>query len=321
VTGTVCGRPLAVIEAPSNLGLKPPARGREPGTRRMPEALAAAGLYDLLAPSSVRRIEPPPYREDDGNPLGIRNAADIAAYAERLAAAVSRTVSGGGFPLVIGGDCSILVGSMLGLRRTGRYGLLFVDGHTDFYLPEQSSTGGAAGMDLALVAGWGPDLLTDIGGLRPYVPVERIVLLGNRDEEPRPPAPIPHARDAGMRYRDLAALRRTGVEETVRRDLADLLAEHALDGFWIHVDVDVLDSTVMPAVDSPQPDGLSFGELATALRTALSTGAAAGLQVTIFDPDLDPDGTAARRLAHALADAFGRRPEGRIPENTGGDDR
>jgi arginase len=298
-------KPLAVIEAPSNLGLKPPAPDREPGTRRMPEALAAAGLYDLLTPSSIRRIEPPPYRGDDGNLLGIRNAEAIAAYARPLGNAVSRTVSGGSFPLVIGGDCSILVGSMLGLRRIGRYGLLFVDGHTDFYLPEQSSTGGAAGMDLALVAGWGPDILTDIDDLRPYVPVERIVAIGNRDDEPRRPAAIPHAREAGMRYRDLAALRRAGgVAEAVRHDLADLLAQEDLDGFWIHVDVDVLDSAAMPAVDSLQPDGMSVDELVAALRAALATGAAAGLQVTIFDPDLDPDGAAARRLAHALADAF-----------------
>jgi arginase len=77
-----------------------------------------------------------------------------------------------------------------------------------------------------------------------------------------------------------------------------------VDGFWIHCDVDVLDSTVMPAVDASQPDGLSYAELRELIRPLLDSDLAAGMQVTIYDPDRDPDGSAGRRLASWIAALF-----------------
>jgi arginase len=92
--------------------------------------------------------------------------------------------------------------------------------------------------------------------------------------------------------------------------VADILASLGvakLDGFWIHCDVDVLDEELMPAVDTPEPGGLDFGELASLLGSLLASGSAAGLQITIFDPDLDEDGTLATHLADHLCEALGAR--------------
>jgi arginase len=101
-------------------------------------------------------------------------------------------------------------------------------------------------------------------------------------------------------------VRERGPERVVADAVASLgVAE--LDGFWVHCDVDVLDAELMPAVDTPEPDGLDFGELASLLGSLLTSGSAAGLQVTIFDPDLDEDGTLAARLADRLCEAFGAR--------------
>lgn len=291
-------KPLSIIEAPSNLGLMPTASGREPGTRKAPDTLRKLGLHERLGPVEVLDVPAPPYEPDDGRRINLRNIAAIAEHARRLADAVETTVRAGRFPLVIGGDCSLLVGAMLGLRRIGRTALLFIDGHTDFYLPEQSGTGGAAGMDLALVTGWGPSELTDLEGRGPYVEAASVAALGNRDTQQRRAAAIPDAASAGFDYRPLGTLRAEGIGAATSRAVAGLRADAS--GYWVHLDIDVLDSAIMPAVDSPQPDGLSWAELEELLARALS-GNALGMQVTIYDPDRDPDLKAGRGIVELLS--------------------
>lgn len=289
--------PIVIIEAPSNLGLKPPEPGREPGTRKAPDVLRDLGLHAALKPESVLRIDAPPYTPDDARSINIRNTVLIAEHATRLADAVERVIRAGSFPLVLGGDCSLLIGSMLGLRRLGDTALLFIDGHTDFYLPEQSSTGGAAGMDLALATGWGPLALTDIEGLRPYVDIHHVAALGNRDRHKRRAADIPGLDVSGAHYRSLAALRREGVTEATQASLKDVTTHDRR--LWVHFDVDALDNAIMPAVDSPQSDGLDWSEAESLLRSALAAKPA-GLQVTIYDPDRDPDLKAGKGLVKLL---------------------
>lgn len=87
--------------------------------------------------------------------------------------------------------------------------------------------------------------------------------------------------------------------------LAHLTRPGAPDHFWVHVDADVLDDAVMPAVDYRQPGGLSADELATILASAMATGRVAGVEVTIYNPALDPAGTAGAALTDALARGLG----------------
>ena len=102
---------------------------------------------------------------------------------------------------------------------------------------------------------------------------------------------------------DLAAVRKIGVAEAARRAV-DRFERNELDGFWIHLDADVLDDEVMPAVDSRQPDGLSRDELIALLKALLASRLAVGMEVTIFDPDLDPDGKIASAFADDLVAAL-----------------
>lgn len=292
-------RSIGLIEAPSNLGLAPPAPGKEPGARRMASRLRELGLRERLGAVEAHEVSPPPYNPQRDEATGIRNARAIADYSVALAAAVAAQLDADRFPLVIGGDCSILLGCLLALGRRGRHGLVFVDGHQDFQTPAISRTGGAAGMDLALAVGIGPPLLATLGGDGPLVAAADVAMLGPRDN----PAwytgdDVRRARDA-MHVRYLDALRRTGMA-TAGEDVAGLVTRSGMTGTWIHLDVDVLDDAVMPAVDSRQPDGLSYAELESLLRPVLATGMVVGMDVTIYDPDRDPDGSAGRALVDGL---------------------
>ncbi|MBD0419210.1 arginase family protein [Streptomyces sp. TRM S81-3] len=293
-------RDVAIIEAPSVLGLRPS------GVEELPEALVGAGLAAGLGAVRAGRVEPPAYDPGRDPETGVLNPAGIAAYTVALADAVGGVLDDGRFPLVLGGDCSVLLGNLLALRRRGRCGLLFLDGHTDFYQPSAEPAGEAASMELALATGRGPGVLTRFEGLGPLVRDEDVVAFGFRDTEESAAArmqPLPPA----LHAMDLDAVRDLGAAEAARRAVGLLTGEGRGDGFWVHLDADVLDDAVMPAVDYRQPGGLDPRELETVLRTALSGPGAAGLDVTIFNPRMDPDGSAARLLTDCLLRAFAAR--------------
>ena len=291
-------RTLRILEAPSILGLFPS------GVELGPDALLSAGLDQRLEASSVERVEPPAYLPERDPETLLRNPQGIAAYSRVLADAVGNVLDRGAFPLVLGGDCSILLGSLLALRRRGRYGLLFLDGHADFYEPEREPQGEVASMELALATGRGPALLSDLEGLRPLIRDEDVVVLGRRDGPEAEAHGSQRIESTAIEVVDLPELRKRGVEAVTKSTVARL-SRPALGGFWIHFDVDVLDDRVMPAVDYRMPGGLSWVEAGQILGTAFSTGRAVGMQVTIFNPKLDPTQSLARALVDGLAGAFG----------------
>jgi arginase len=284
---------FAVVQAPSHLGL------RAEGVEALPHSLLSAGLAERLGASVGPRLVAPPFDPEIDPGTGVLNPHGLRDYACRLADAVGAVLDDGMFPVVLGGDCSILLGTALALRRRGRYGLLFLDGHADFYQAEAEPTGEAASMELALVTGRGPALLTNLEGRSPLVRDEDVVVFGFRDAEqaaadgsqPLPPT---------IRAIDLWSVRKRGVKQATGDALMHLTRNGGPAGFWIHLDVDVLDDTIMPAVDYRLPDGLRWDELTTVLRLAISSGRAIGLEVTIFNPTLDPDG----RIAHTVVDGL-----------------
>ncbi len=289
----------AIIEAPSILGLKPT------GVDRLPTVLLQHGLADQLHARRASRVVPTAAYDTRRDPQTLTlNARGIAEYSVQLADAVTDVVERDEFPILLGGDCSILLGSTLALRRRGRYGLLFIDGHADFYQPEANPNGEAASMDLAFATGRGPELLTNLEGLRPLVRDEDVVAFGFRDaqeqhqygSQPLPPTVL---------ALDLQEVRRLGVKQAAQRAVDHLTAaDRPTHGFFIHLDADVVSDALMPAVDYRTPDGLSWDELRTVLETALASGRAVGIEITIYNPSLDQDGSSGRELARTLVQAL-----------------
>jgi arginase len=177
--------------------------------------------------------------------------------------------------------------------------LVFLDGHADFQHPDDEPHGEVASLDLALATGRGPRPLTDLDGLAPLVRAEDVALIGYRDFDDNDRFGSEHVRDSGITVLDYRDLRAGTIPLILDRALATV-TKPELQGFWVHFDVDVLDDAIMPAVDYRYEGGLSWDEAAQLLQGLLSRPGARGLEVTIFNPDLDPDGSIARDLCDLI---------------------
>lgn len=157
-------------------------------------------------------------------------------------------------------------------------------------------------MELAWVTGRGPELLTGIENRGPLVRSSDVVAFGYRDHEDQKEyhsQPLPD----DLMVLDLPALHEMGVDAAGAQAIAHL-ARSGLDGFFIHLDADVLDDAIMPAVDFRVPGGLSRDELTKLLRIAVASVKAIGIEVTIYNPTLDADGSAGRLLVDILVNAL-----------------
>ena len=162
-------RTIVVLDAPSNLGLRPPAPGTVPAATSWPARCGSSGSCS----GSARWRAGSWCRRATTAGTGRRATASSTPppsprTPRKLADRIERHVRAGEFPVVLGGDCSIQLGASLALRRLGRYGLAAVDGSADFRHPGNSDRVGAAGgEELALATGRGQADLTDLEGLGP----------------------------------------------------------------------------------------------------------------------------------------------------------
>jgi len=293
---------IQVIAAPSILGLRP--SGVELLADRLIELGLMEELYCSLPLLRVKDLNERYSSERDAKTACL-NPEAIREFSVSLGSIVKNTVSKGDFALVLGGDCSILLGAMLGLRALGRYGLVFIDAHADFYAPHQSVTGELADMDLGLVLGKGPEILVNINDLEPYVLEEHVIHVGQRDQEETREYGSDELRDTSVRCFDLELIRKKGMD-AVRDQVLSVVGGMEVSGLWLHLDLDVLDDAVNPAVEYRIAGGLSFSETEGLLAGLLATGKVAGMTVTVFNPALDKDGSIAIQIRDMICKAFHR---------------
>jgi len=291
---------LVIINAPFNLGLKQLGSDRPPGVQKLPAWLQQHGLHEALHPKHISTIEAPAYSMKLDPVSGVLNADEIVDYTRKLSAAIQPVIGKNDFVLVVGGDCSILLGCAHALKTSGRYALFFLDGHTDYVTTNFSATKAVAGMDLAIVTGNGHEKLTAVDGLGPYCKEEDVYAVGNRCYDA---SYVQLIKNSGIDYYDLGTIRKVGPEAIVKKFIHSI-QQNECEGCWIHLDVDVLDNGLMPCVDSPQPGGLTYDELKTILTLLISSGFVRGMDITILDPDLDPDGQYTRQFVGMLSDVF-----------------
>jgi arginase len=292
----VKGSRYVIIDAPSILGL------RNTGVQNLPEALKKAGLMDRLNATFAGRVQPSMHYDPTRDPIThLLNGTSIMLFSKDLSKMVNIEIEKKNFPIVLGGDCSILIGVLLGLRKIGRYGLFFIDGHSDFYQPQASTTGEVADMELSVVSGRGPDILSNIEGLKPLVLDDDIVVFGYRDAEQSMSYGSNNVRNTNMQILDLSDIRNLGIKKATSLAVSNFLTSEDLPGFWIHLDADVLDDRVMSAVDYRLGNGgLEFSELSYILKTLTSSQKAIGITITIYNPNLDPSGSIAKNFVSCI---------------------
>jgi arginase len=283
---------IEVIGVPFN------SSGTPDGVARAPEALRAAGLLEGLRQAEVvdaGDLELPPPTTARSAQTRLQNEGALIAAMLGARERVRTSIASGRFPLVLGGDDAALPGWLAGARdAAGDGGLLFVDGHEDAWPPPRSPTGEAADSDLGFALGLLADHApAELRELLPVVSPDATALLGPRDAGEIAAAGIPSLADR-VRVIPDRAVPGDDVASLTRRELDRIRA--VTKRWWLHVDLDVLSTDALRAVDYLQPGGLDWTDLDELTRAALATEGCVGWSVVDYNPDLDPNGAAAERI-------------------------
>lgn len=293
-------RNIALIGAPSSAG------ARMLGQERAPAALREAGLVSTLQSAGLKvtdlgDTDTVRYSPDRRHPKR-QNLDRVVGVLKQVEAKVESALSRGGWPLVIGGDCTVTIGVLSAL--TGRYPdlcMLYVDGDVDLNTPDTTLTGILDGMVLAHILGSGAGELCDFGSRRPLLEEDKITLFGYSFEAGGiDPVELERLKVAAMHRYPLADV----IDDTsgaASRALKELEAsgKHIL----VHFDVDVIDEGDFPVADVPHKPALRFEQVQQALRIFLGSPKTIGLVVTEFNADRDADGSLAGRLIDLIRTA------------------
>jgi len=292
---------VEVLTAPSNLGLRPPAPGREPGVWRAPRVRMSQGLGHRLnaarivsSPAEVRvpgtAGHPDPQR--DRNPRPRPEARGCGRHRARRVAVRGRCGRRLQHPAGLPGGCAAGWALRPGARRRPPRLLTIPATMT----PRPAWVGGRHGPRAGHWPRRTPAHPWPVVG-KPLVHDGDVIQIGDRE-----PAETdwPDGRLSDGRFRMVL---RAGLADGGRpHDRAPAAA--GLDRVWLHVDLDVLDQRELPAVDTPGSPGLTFGQLGQLLSGLVAAGCVVGLDVTIYDPELDPAGEYAPRIVDCLASAL-----------------
>jgi len=293
-------RRIDVIGVPFN------SAGTTNGVARAPAALRGAGLVDAIRRAGIDVADRSDVRlgatTAERDPVShVIAPAALGAMIRGVRSRVAESLARGAFPLVLGGDCPILLGCLAALlARESSAGLVFVDGHEDAWPPERSPSGEAADMELGFILGLTDrDLPRDLRISIPRLRFDDVVVLGPRDQTELRAAGVDTLQGRLM-YRtsaEVAANPVAAATEAVAR-----MAESS--AWWFHLDLDVLATTSLSAVDYPQPAGLDWDALGQLSAAALGDPGVAGWDITIYNPDLDRDGSGAERITAFIVEAL-----------------
>lgn len=284
------------------VGIPFSSTGRSGGIAAAIGTLRKCGLTDRLARTVELRDAGDLELENqtpDRVPGRLRNESGVVSLVVRTRAAVGAALSRRSLPLLVGGDCPVILGALAALgEHAGSPGLVMVDGHEDAYPPPSSPTGEASDSELGIALGLFKEVLpAQITRPRPMISPKSVALVGPRDGRELAAAGVPSlAKRLWLRTDE--DVRRVGAERLAKQ--ATAVVGHGSRRWWLHVDLDVLSTQDFPAADYRQEGGLTWKQLELAARTILSDSRCAGCSVVIYNPDLDPRRVSAERIVGFL---------------------
>jgi arginase len=297
---------VRIIGFPMDLGA-----GRR-GVDMGPSALRIAGVGEKLRALG--------YTVVDAGDIEIRNAEEqeidniklpympeIARACTVLAGTVESSLEAGEFPLVLGGDHSMAIGTIAGIsshctRHNKRLGVIWIDAHADINVPETSPSGNIHGMPVAVSLGLGASELTQIGGNHPKLDPSQIVYIGLRAIDEGERALI---RKLKIEAHTMADLDKQGANRLIMKTVTSLRAR--VDHLHVSFDLDSVDPMVASGVGTPVPGGLTYREAHLIMEAIADTGYMSSMEVAEVNPILDVRNASAEFAAELIASSLGKR--------------
>ena len=297
---------IAIIGAPLDLG-----QGRR-GVDMGPSAMRVANLNAKLASLGyvVEDRGNVPVEQAEAAPEGHPRAKylpQIAATCQRLALLVAETLSGGGVPVVLGGDHSVAVGTVSGVshffrERQQTVGLIWLDAHADMNTPESSPSGNVHGMPLACIVGHGPAELTGLFGYKPKIAPKNVVIVGLRD--------VDQTEKSNVAEYGVHAFTMREIDERGMRSVMDEAIRLACDGaagFHLSLDMDFVDPTDAPGVGTPVRGGVTYRESHLAMEMIGDSRRMVSMEVVEVNPVIDEVNRTADLAVELVMSGLGKR--------------
>ena len=296
-------RTVRLIGAPTDVGAG--VRGSSMG----PEALRVAGLVEILRGRGLH-VTDSGNLAGPGNPSqapvnGYRHLAEVVAWNEAVHQAMHQALAQGDFPMLLGGDHCLAIGSVSAVARHCRSNgktlrVLWLDAHTDFNTHELTPTGNIHGMPVATLCGHGPDVLTHIVGISPAMQASAIRQIGIRSVDD---GEKQFVRESGLQVFDMRRIDEQGMRHTMRAALAGMD-----DNTHLHVsfDVDFLDAAIAPGVGTTVQGGPTYREAQLCMEMIADTGRMASLDVMELNPALDVRNATALLAVDLIESLFGK---------------
>jgi arginase len=297
---------ITIIGAPLDLG-----QGRR-GVDMGPSAVRVANLNSRLASLGfeVEDLGNVHVDQAEASPEGHPRAKylpQIAATCQRLALLVGETLARGRFPLVLGGDHSVAVGTVSGVAehyrlRGEKIGLIWLDAHADMNTPESSPSGNVHGMPLACIVGRGPAELTEIFGYKPKVAPHNAVIVGLRDVDQLEKLQVRESGVSAFTMRDIDERGlRAVMEEAIRR------ASDGTVGFHLSLDMDFIDPQQAPGVGTPVRGGVTYREAHLAMEMICDSGHTLSMEAVEVNPVIDEVNRTADLAVELMMSGLGKR--------------
>lgn len=277
---------VRILGIPLDLGQE--RRGVDMG----PSAVRAAGLnaaikalgYEVEDSGNIHVKIPEEQHYGDKRAKYLR---EIAETCQEAAVRLSQTLDDGWFPVSLGGDHSVAIGTVAGVsayyRRLGRpIGLLWIDAHADMNTPETSPSGNVHGMPLAALLGIGPEAITHVMGFAPKVDAKNVVLIGARDLDSRERRIV---RDSGINVFTMRQIDEQGMRAVMEKSVT--LAANGAAGFVVSFDMDVMDPVEAPGVGTPVRGGITFREAHLALEMVADSRKMLAFELVEVNPIID----------------------------------
>ena len=302
----MAGARIKIVGVPLDLGQR--RRGVDMG----PSALRAASLqrqlenlgHEVEDAGNLPVVIPETQQVGDDR---VRYIAEIADVCRAVSERIHRFVGEGDFPLLVGGDHSMAVGTAVGMTRAYRaqgqkIGLIWIDAHADMNTPETTATGNVHGMGLACILGHGPAPLASLGGPGPILEPKNVALIGPRNIDSREKENV---RRAGIHVFTMREIDEHGVRRVIDRAI-DAVSD-GTSGFHVSLDMDFLDPSEAPGVGTPCPGGATYREAHLAMELIADSGLMRSFEIVEVNPILDTANRTGRLAVELAMSAFGKR--------------